>query len=202
VTEGKVHLRSALRRTTIYQFHNRNPQDRTITVEHPLSTGWKLVAPAKPEEQTRTTYRFDVRLKANASAALEVTEESEGVESWQLSDQSRKSLDYFASLKEAKPAVQEVFKKLIDFREKVDAAQKSLAEEQAAIKEIVDDQDRIRKNIERVPKESDAFKRYLKKFDEQETEIEKRQARVKELKAEIAKQEKALADFAASAKAE
>ena len=50
--------------------------------------------------------------------------------------------------------------------------------------------------------ESDAFKRYLKKFDEQETVIEKHQARVKELKAELAKHEKALKDFAETAKAE
>ena len=71
-----------------------------------------------------------------------------------------------------------------------------------ALKEIAEDQDRIRKNIEKAPKESDAFKRYLKKLDDQETEIEKRQARLKELKLEKAKQEKALKDYAESAKAE
>jgi len=60
----------------------------------------------------------------------------------------------------------------------------------------------IRKNIERSPKESEAFKRYLKKFDDQETEIEKRQARLKELRIELAKHEKGLKDYAETAKAE
>ena len=62
--------------------------------------------------------------------------------------------------------------------------------------------DRVRKNIERAPKESETFKRYLKKFDDQETEIEKRQAKLKELKADLAKHVKALKDYAESAKAE
>ena len=54
----------------------------------------------------------------------------------------------------------------------------------------------MRKNIERVPKESDAFKRYLMKFDAQETEIEKRQARLKQLRSELDAQEKAMRQFA------
>ncbi len=42
----------------------------------------------------------------------------------------------------------------------------------------------------------------MKKFDDQETEIEKRQARLKELRAEVTKQEKSLKEYAENAKAE
>lgn len=202
IADGKVFLKSGLRRTATYQIRNRNPQDRAVIVEHPLDTTWKLVAPAKADDRTRSFYRFDVPVKSGALNTLEVTEESEGTEVWRLADATSANLRHFVSLKEAKPAVRAVFTKLLDLRDKVETAQQSLAEEQAAIKEIVDDQDRIRKNIERTPKESDAFKRYLKKFDDQESEIEKRQARVKELKVEVARHEKALKEFAESAKAE
>ena len=66
---------------------------------------------------------------------------------------------------------------MIELRDKVDEARKAMGEQQDALKEIETDQDRIRKNIDKTPKESDAFKRYLKKFDEQETEIEALEAR-------------------------
>ena len=91
---------------------------------------------------------------------------------------------------------------MLELHTKVKLVQQGLTEEQAALKEIAEDQDRIRKNIERAPKESEAYKRYVKKFDDQETEIEKRQMKVKELRTELAKQEKALKDYAETAKAE
>jgi hypothetical protein len=202
VEDGKVYLRSGLRRTTSYLVRNRNPQDRAVIVEHPLVRDWKLVSPAKPDDRTRSYYRFEQKVKSGSLETLEVTEESEGTEAWRLADASRETLLGVLALKEAKQPIRDVIRKVIELREKVDAAQKGIAEEQEALKGIAEDQDRIRKNIERTPKESDAFKRYLKKFDEQETEIEKRQARVKELKAELTKHEKALREFAESAKAE
>ncbi|MBP3958952.1 DUF4139 domain-containing protein [Gemmata sp. G18] len=202
VADGKLVMRAGLKRVTTYLIRNRNPQDRTVIVEHPKNSAWELVTPTKADDQTRSFYRFDSVVKTGALVTLEVTEESPAVDVHGLTETTRDALLRYASLKEAKPAVREVFKKLIELREKVDEAQKGITEEQESLKEIADDQERIRKNIERTPKESEAFKRYLKKFDDQETEIEKRRARVKELKAELTKHEKALRDFASAAKAE
>jgi len=202
VADGNLVVHSVNRRSTAYLIRNRNPQDRAVVVEHALTDPWKLIAPAKPADRTRSYYRFDVPVKAGALATLDVAEESIEVSTSRVDSGTRGTLLYYANHKESKPAVREVLKTLLALREKVEESQTGIAEEQAALKEIAEDQDRIRKNIEKAPKESDAFKRYLKKFDEQETVIEKHQARIKELKAELAKHEKALKDFAATAKAE
>ncbi|HEY1188928.1 MAG TPA: DUF4139 domain-containing protein, partial [Gemmata sp.] len=185
VADGVFTVRSGQKKTTTYLVRNRNPQDRTVIIEHPLRTDWKLVSPAKPDDRTRSFYRFELPVKSGALGTLEVTEEAPGTEYRSLASASTEQLREAATMKEAKPAVREVFKKLLDLRGKVDDVQKGIAEEQAALKEITDDQERLRKNIERAPKESETFKRYLKKFDDQETEIEKRQARVRELKADL-----------------
>lgn len=205
IADNKVTLRSTLKRTTTYLIRNRATTDRTVAVEHAPAAGWKLIEPAKPAEQTRNYYRFDVPVKAGAMGVLEVKEESTGTEVVSLTPSavfSREAITQFIAQKDVKQPVRDVLKRLLELREKVESAQKGIAEEQEALKEIADDQDRIRKNIERAPKESDAFKRYLKKFDEQETEIEKRQGRIRELKAELSKHEKALREFSESAKAE
>lgn len=202
VKAGRVETASRDTRTTRYVIHNRNPQDRAMVVEHPVTTDWKLRAPVKATDQTRSFYRFDMAAKTGATITLEVQEEHDGTSSFDLAGSPDSSLLFYSKHEATKPAVRKVLGALLDMRGKLADVKKGLETELAALKEIGDDQDRIRKNLDRVPKESDAYRRYLKKFDDQETEIEQRQAKVKEFRIEIVKQEKALRDFVETAKAE
>ena len=202
---GYLEAQFGQQHATKYLIRNRNTQDRTVIVEHPRRDGWKLVTPEKPADQTRNFYRLEVTVKAGALVTLEVAEESarrETVDIARMDPSGTGTLFHYSKRPETKPAVRDLLVKAMALRDKVEEARRGIADEQAALKEIADDQDRIRKNIDKAPKESDAFKRYLKKFDEQETVIETHQARLKELKAELAKHEKALKDFAETAKAE
>ena len=70
------------------------------------------------------------------------------------------------------------------------------------LKEIADEQARLRQNLEKVPATSEAYKRYVKKFDDQETQIEKYQADIKKLQATQHSQQKEFDDFLASFSAE
>jgi len=63
----------------------------------------------------------------------------------------------------------------------VEAAQRGIADEQAALKEIADDQDRIRKNLRETPKEAEVYATYLKKLSDQEKEIDALTAKQKAL---------------------
>jgi chromosome segregation ATPase len=173
-----------------------------VVIEHPRHEDRKLIAPEKPADQTRSFYRFEVAVKAGELAILEVSEDSMYRQTLGLISGDLDTVLYYSKHEITKPAVREVLKKVLELRGKITEAQKGIDVELAALKEIADDQERIRKNIERAPKESDTFKRYLKKFDDQETEIEKRQARIKELKAELGKLEKAFRDYAESVGAE
>lgn len=202
ITPGRIETKRLYRWEVKYQIRNRNPQDRTVVIEHPLVANRRLIVPEKAADQSRSFRRFEVPVKAGALATLDVVEEEHAEEFVALESETSDTLLNYLKHEATKPAVRAVLTKLLELRGKVDDARKGIEAEQAALKEIADDQERIRKNIERAPKESDTFKRYLKKFDDQETEIEKRQARLKELRAELAKQEKALKDYAESAKAE
>jgi hypothetical protein len=199
---GRLETASRDKTTTRYLVRNRNGQDRSMVIEHPIHRDWKLTAPERPADRTRDYYRFEVAAKAGELTTFEVVEEHDGYEGNALGTVSDDTLVYYSKQDVTKPAVRAVLTKLLEMRRQKAELAKQLAEEQAALKEIGDDQDRIRKNLERVPRDAEAYKRYLKKFDDQETEIEKRQARVKELKAEAAKQEKALQAFVEEAKAE
>jgi hypothetical protein len=202
VEPGRVEAQTRWKWRTEYVIRNRDARDRTVLIEHPRTDGHKLVTPAKATEVTRSFTRFEVPVKAGAKETLEVVEESDDTESHALDAANTNTLLHYSKLDGTTPAVRAVLAKLLELRGKLEDTRGGIAAEQAALKEIADDQDRIRKNIERAPKESEAYKRYVKKFDDQETEIEKRQAKVKELRADLARHEAALKDYAATAKAE
>ncbi len=202
VVPGMIEAQTRWKWETKYLIRNRDQRDRTVIIEHPRVEGRKLVAPEKPSELTRNFTRFDVPVKEGESKTLEVLEESETGESIALTRADSDTLLYYSKHESTKPAVRAVLTKMLELRGKVEDSKAGIEAEVTALKEIAEDQDRIRKNIERAPKESEAFKRYLKKFDDQETEIEKRQSRLKELRADLSKHEKALKDYAETAKAE
>lgn len=202
VEKGQLGVVSRKQRTQQYLVRNRNTQDRLVVLEHPVTEKWKLAAPAKPADRTRDFYRFEIPAKAGELTKFTVTEDLDATEWVRLSDVSESVAQQYLASDLVKPGVKDLLKKALEMRNKITALDLDMAAEQAALKEIGDEQDRLRKNIERVPPTSEAYKRYLKKFDDQETEIEKRQAKVKELKAEVAKQQKAMKDFVDGAKAE
>jgi hypothetical protein len=83
-----------------------------------------------------------------------------------------------------------------------DAAVVGVMQEEAAIKEVVEEQNRLRANLAAVPKESEAYKKYVKKFDEQESDIDARRAKVKELTRTREKAVKELIDLTKNLNAE
>jgi len=202
IVPGRIEAQTRWKWETSYLIRNRDQRERTVLIEHPRVEGHTLIAPAKANELTRNFSRFEVTVKPGALETLEVIEESDLGESFNLTDASAKTLLYYSKHETTKPAVRAVLTKMLELRGKVEDVTASIAAEQTGLKEIAEDQDRIRKNIERTPKESEAFKRYLKKFDDQESEIEKRQSRLKELRADLTKHELALKEYAETAKAE
>ncbi|MFL5242256.1 MAG: hypothetical protein ACJ8FY_09115 [Gemmataceae bacterium] len=93
------------------------------------------------------------------------------------------------------PKVKEALRRIQDQRHGLAESEKELAALAGKLKEIADDQTRIRANLERVPPASDAYKRYLKKFDTQETEIEGLQDAIKQGKETEKKRQKEYAEY-------
>lgn len=191
IVGGLLIVNEKTRITTRYLIRNRGPSERTIIVEHAIRGGWKLFAPEKPMETSRDMYRFEVVAKSNETVTLEVLEDSPTATNTNLTSISEEALRFYVAAAGTGPAIKQALAKVLEMRSSTATAKKSLAEEIAALKAIGDDQTRIRANLERVPKDSEAYKRYLKKFDDQETEIEKRQAKQKELETQILAEESA-----------
>lgn len=202
IDDGHLTTVTRVKSTQKYTAFNKSAEAKTVWVTQPILERWKLIAPAKPVETTAELHRFEMKVPAGDKATLEVIEETDERTQQRLSDLSVEQLEEYQRQAFTPPAVKAAIGKLLAARQAVTDVTAGIADEQAALKEIADEQARIRANMTQAPKESEAFKRYLKKFDDQETEIEKRQAKLKELMKAKDRKAKELAELVKSLKAE
>ena len=198
VVKGIVHATHKLRETKKYLVKNRSPQDRTLIIEHPVRTDWKLVKPEKATEQSREVYRFQIKVPAGKSMTHEVVEEQARASTrWRCSSNDDRAVRIFLNSQVTSAKVKEALEKAAGLRGKLSETQTELGQLQTQLKAITDDQVRLRANFERLPPTSEAYKRYLKKFDTQETEIEKLQDDIKKMQTTEKSQTREYEDYLA-----
>jgi hypothetical protein len=213
IDKGILYATTKVRQTKTYFARNRSPHDRILLIEHPFRPGFTLVSPEfpgwyqgvwigraqqpphKPYELTREVYRFKVKVPAGKTVTFDVVEERTIVQEIALTNADDQTILRYVSGTAASGALKDALAKAKDLKRKLEATRREIAQVERQLKAILDDQARLRANMERVPKDSDAYKRYLKKFDEQETEIEKLQDAIKNLQATEHEQHQAYEDY-------
>jgi hypothetical protein len=198
IVKGLIHATYKSRMTRTYLVKNRNDRDRTLIIEHPINTDWKLVTPEKPTERSRDMYRFVQNVPAGKSGTQEVVEELTRLSEVGIN----KSLDdtwvkFFVSSSVTSSKVKEALTKATEMRHKLSKVEAELAEVGSQLTAIREDQTRLRANLKEVPPTAAAYKRYLEKFDKQETEIEKLQEQTVKLRETAKQQEQELANYLA-----
>ncbi|MBY0457621.1 MAG: DUF4139 domain-containing protein, partial [Gemmataceae bacterium] len=202
IADGKLNKVVRMKTTSRYVAVNKGTEAKTVWVTQPIKSGWKLIAPAKAAETTPDLQRFEMKVPAGEKVTLEVIEEQDQTTDVELAKLTADQLDLAVREPTTPPAVKVALGRVKANLTARGDADKGIAEENAALKEIVEEQSRLRANLATVPKESDAYKRYVKKFDDQETDIEKRRAKVKELEQTKQKLAKELTDLLKELKAE
>ncbi len=195
VSHGVLIVTRKNRRETQYTAKSVSAEPKALLIEHPFASDWKLIEPEKPEERTRSVYRFRVPLEPKAKAELKVTEEQPVAESIALTDADADQVALFVRMDKVSDAAKQALQKLVQMKAELADTQRQITEREARLKEIGEEQDRIRKNMEQLSRDADLYKRYVEKFDQQETEFEKLQGEVKDLKTKEATQLKAVQDY-------
>jgi hypothetical protein len=164
-----------------YKAKNRSEQDRLLIVEHPYRPEFTLVSKDKPSERARDVYRFEIKVPAGKSAGTEVVEEHDLVQAVQLSNSGDQAMRFFISQTVVSDKVKAALQKAVEMKTALSKTQQDLGQVQKQLKEITDDQTRLRANIKELPPTSPVYKKYLEKFEKQEGQIEEMQASIKKL---------------------
>jgi septal ring factor EnvC (AmiA/AmiB activator) len=149
-------------------------------------------------ERTRNLYRFELKLPAGKSGERRVTEERDLVETVTLSNADDSSIRLFLKSGVVSDAVKSVLQKALELREKADVAQQQVVGVEQRLREISEDQTRLRANLKEMPPTAAAYKRYLDKFDAQETQIDKLQGELNQLRGNAQQRRKELDNYLGS----
>jgi len=163
-----------------YIADNSSDDAKTLVIEHPRQSEFKLSSPAMADETTPALYRFRRVLEAHKIAKLKVVQEQVSLHSVAIVDGTRESLTNYATYAVIPQNVRDALLKAVQMKLDRADVEQHLIELHQSITEIGTEQSRIRENMKTVSADSDYYKRLVKKLDDQESAIEKTQKQIAE----------------------
>jgi hypothetical protein len=177
ITDGTLYAHYYGREKKLYTLTNQTDRPRTVYVEHPVRDDWELDdrETPKPEGKSARFYRFRVELAPRKTEQLTVVEREDLQETYALTSISPDTIQLFVTRRYIDDATRAALQNIIDLRGRVAASEARVAAIEKEIREIGDDQKRLRDNIEALTKTAEArqlIARYVAKADQQETRLE------------------------------
>src|SRR6516164_2487844 len=94
--KGIIHTSTKNRQIKTYQIKNRNAQERTVLIEHPVNNAFRLTG-EKPKETASDFYRFEVKVRPGETKSQVVTEEQEVGNTYMLSSSGDEQIRWLLS---------------------------------------------------------------------------------------------------------
>jgi hypothetical protein len=182
---------------TVYNVRNKASEKRTVLIEHPLRPDWKLVEPAEAQERTRSAYRFQVPVEPGKTAKLVVAEETARLEEVALTGADLNAVRLYVSRTELSEALRAALRKLVDLQDELAALAAQRTEKETRLKEIEQEQARIRDNMRELDRGGELYKQYVEKLTKQETDFDALRGEVRELRGKEAAMTQQIAHYIA-----
>jgi hypothetical protein len=176
VVKGTMIQTSQIRQEISYTIRNDDTTPRTILIEHPLKTGWRIADEGpKPEETTSSAYRFRANVEPKATKKVSVWEAKPLETRYQLTNLTDDQINIFLQQKSISPEIEQAFHKIIEQKGKVSALDAEIASRNDETQKIYDDQQRLRENLKALKgsaEERTLTQRYTQQLNDQETRLE------------------------------
>jgi septum formation inhibitor MinC len=176
VHDGMLVTKSAIIQKWTYSIHNVDPRAKTLIIEYPIRSGYKLIETAKPLETTRDMYRFEVKVPASGSVDFPITEENVYDQQTSVSALTPDSLLVYIRNKVLTDAARRQLQAISDLKSQIAANSTQKTKLDADIQNVTRDEDRNRQNIaslSSVSGQQQIVQDYARKLAEQETQIAK-----------------------------
>ncbi len=160
-------------RSQEYTIKNSGKKAETVLVEYPIDAAWTLIAPKKPAEKTGALYRFAVEAKPGEPATLTVDEERTERQQIALTNLDDNAIQFFMSAKVVSEKVKAALTEIVKRKHALQQVVVGRQQREQRIRQIAEDQNRVRQNMDRLDHNSDLYKSYVKKFTAQEEEVVK-----------------------------
>ena len=195
IVRGMLEIKHLSTFEQTYAIKNKADEKRTIIVEHPFAAERKLVAPEKYEEKTPALYRFRVEVDKAAQKDLLVKEEQVHSEMVAILDRTPEAILSYSKTGQVSKAVMDAIQKAGELKGKVVQLESQMQELNKQKQSLVTAQDRLRKNIETVGKDSEPGKNFVAKLVDMEKQIDGLDAKMGDLQKAIDSARNDLANY-------
>jgi hypothetical protein len=182
--KGTMEVTRKYSRVHHYTVKNSDSKSKTVLIEQPLESGWKLVTPKEPSEKTRDRYRFAVKAEPGKPAKLEVEEEQVASQSLAITNVDDGTIAYYISQKQISQDVKAALQEVVQRKQAIEKLTQQRGQLEAQIGQITQEQERIRQNMSQLDRNSDLYRRYVEKFGTQEDSVEKMRTEIQKLTTE------------------
>jgi hypothetical protein len=174
IVKGALRFSRIIRQTTTYRVKGPLKEPRELIVVQRRLAGWSLVQPdAKGVELSEGTYRIPFHLPGgDRTQTFDVVQEQTQQQELRLVDSAADQIRVYAQAREFDARTREALERILKLQAAVADAQFKVTQADGDREQIVQEQARLRDNLERVPSNSDLQRRYLATLDKQETELE------------------------------
>lgn len=179
----------------LYTVKNKSDAPRTVLIEQPVGQEWKLVLPEKPEERTANMLRFKLEVPAGETKMLPVRLERTGDEGIALTNLDHDRIVLYMRARVISEAVKNALARVVEMQSALATTRRQIEQHNQEAKTIATEQDRIRRNMQVLSKNSDVYRRYERKFDTQENRIEDLREEIAALVKQENEQRRALDEF-------
>jgi len=170
---GVLTTKTAAVETRTFTIRNVDQDAKTLIIEHPVRQGYKVLN-QKPIETTANAYRFEVKLAGGGTEKFPVTEERVFETTLNVSTMSPEILVTYVQNKNLSDAARTQLQQIVDLKRQIAANDGEIARTQTQINTIVQDQERIRQNIDslnRVAGQEQQVQSYARQLAAQEAQL-------------------------------
>ncbi len=167
---------------TLFRIKSKATKPRLVYVEHPYQAEWKLIEPAAFTERTTDQYRFAVKVPAGEAVTLRVREQQPISHSFALLHSDLNVIYSYSQYTTISEKLRQTLTTVIERRRKIQELEEEATERESAVSKIHKEQERMRKNMGALDKDTPLYRRYVEDLDRQETRLQELHAKVDALR--------------------
>jgi hypothetical protein len=194
VNRGMLTTRAAMDETKTYTIRNVDQKPKTLIIEHPQRPDYKLLG-EKPTETTTNAYRFEVKVGADATEKFPVAEERVYETTTAVSSLTPDVLVTYVQNKALSETGRRQLQQIATVKRQIADFDNQIRQVDANVSTIVNDQNRVRQNIQslnQVSGQQDQVQKYARQLATQEGELAALRDQLGSLKKQKAAQESSL----------
>ncbi|MBI2440703.1 MAG: hypothetical protein HYV35_04955 [Lentisphaerae bacterium] len=197
IVRGALALKRKYVDTAVYTLKNKRDKTRAYLIEHPLRSDWELTEPAKDIEKTRDAYRFRVTIEGGKSREIPFREQRLAAEILMLANIPSDQVRFFINQKNISKKVRQALEELVDMQAALETVRQVRQQKEQRVQAITQEQERIRKNMQTVTRNSESYAMWERKLVQQENELDQLNVELEKLRADEQQKAAAIARFLA-----